>query len=86
LPVNPPSKFFVLTNLDKLQEQENKQNVINPIRNTSPFKKAKGDPRTIYNRKDVTEREKEQLFLSYYDDNIKLRTNQTKLEQHIKEF
>jgi len=71
---------------NKLQEQENKQNVIQPTRNTSPWKKPKGDPRTVYNRKDATEREKEQLFLSYYDDNMKLRTNQTKLEQHIKEL
>lgn len=60
--------------------------MIHPTRNTSPWKKPKGDPRTVYNRKDATEREKEQLFLSYYDDNIKLRTNQTKLEQHIKEL
>jgi len=39
----------------------------------------------VYSRKDLGDREKEQLFLQYYDDNVKLKTNQTKLEQHIKE-
>lgn len=33
----------------------------------------------------MTDKDKERLFLEYYDENLKLKANQTKLDQHIKE-
>ena len=39
----------------------------------------------LYNQKNMTDRDKEQLFLNYYDENLKLKENHTKLEQHLKE-
>jgi hypothetical protein len=45
----------------------------------------KVDARTIYQRKDLTDKDRERLFLEYYDENIKLKTTITKQDQAIKE-
>lgn len=44
------------------------------------------DPRNAFTQKGLSDRDKEQLFLQFYDENLKLKERDAKLEQNIKEY
>ena len=71
-------------NLDQKLQKAPEEHRTN-FASTKKLHKPHMDPRSAFSQKGISDREKEQLFLKFYDVNLKLKENDTKLEGHIKE-